>query len=120
MEKFDMLGPFELNEEGIDGNVPESPGVYALGYLDEDDSFVVCYVGRSDDILNEKLTGWVDAIARYTHFQYVTTESAQEAFIQECHNYHDYGGSDILYNSNHPYRTEKTDWVCPRCPFYGR
>jgi len=121
MVSLEMRGPCELTDEIVKNEVKQNiPGNYALGYLDDEDSFVVCYVGRSDDNLLEKLRNWVGAISRYTHFEYSRADSAEEAYEKECHNYHDFGGSDNLYNSNHPYRKDKTDWTCPRCSFYGR
>ena len=121
MVELKMQGPYELNDDTVQEQVEsEQPGNYALGYLNEEDSFILCYVGRSDDDLRQKLLNWVGGIARYTHFEYSVAESSEQAFIKECHNYHDYGGSDNLYNSNHPYRKDKTDWTCPRCSFYGR
>ncbi|MBS1271989.1 MAG: hypothetical protein MAGBODY4_01125 [Candidatus Marinimicrobia bacterium] len=121
MVSLEMDGPYELSDKMVEKQAaPDTPGNYALGYLNEEGTFVVCYVGRSDDELQSKLLSWVGAIARYTHFEYSYADSAEEAYTKECHNYHDFGGSDNLYNSNHPYRKDKTDWTCPRCSFYGR
>ena len=55
MASLNMEGPYRLTKEKIDEVVTrKSPGNYGLGYV-RDDIFYVCYVGRSDDDVNERL-----------------------------------------------------------------
>ena len=70
MASTGLKGPFPLTEEGIDDEVTRtSPGAYALGYLDDSNTFIVCYVGRSDDDLNGRLKNWVGK-KNYKRFKY--------------------------------------------------
>jgi hypothetical protein len=64
---LDMDGIFPLDHAAIDERIAEeSPGNYALGYLDGND-FVVFYVGRSDGDLRAKLHDWVGTPSRSAH-----------------------------------------------------
>jgi len=68
MRSLEMSGSFPLSDEAIDETlVRTSPGNYALGYMDGD-AFVVCYVGRSDCNLRQRLHDWVGMPSRYESY----------------------------------------------------
>lgn len=88
MASLNMSGPFPLNEREIDQNIRKKiPGNYAYGFLNNDERFVVQYVGRSDDDLNSRIK---HGIGRYNKYSYAN--DSKEAFEKECLNYHDFGG----------------------------
>ena len=119
MASLNMEGPYRLTKEKIDEVVTrKSPGNYGLGYV-RDDIFYVCYVGRSDDDVNERLKQWVgEKSNRYTHFKFSYATSPKTAFEKECRNYHNFGKSDKLDNEYHPQRPEETNWKCPVCDIF--
>jgi hypothetical protein len=49
----------------------------------------------------------------YTRFAFSYASSAEASFGKECHNYHDFGGSDGLDNECHPAPTPGSSWECP-------
>jgi hypothetical protein len=51
--------------------------------------------------------------ARYTHFEFSYAASAQAAFENECHDYHDLGGRSGLDNERHPAPPQGVAWACP-------
>jgi len=113
MASLDMKGPFPLTENEIDRQVTrESPGNYGLGYKNDDDTFIVQYVGRSDVDVNNRLHDWV---GHYKQFKFSYAASSKEAFEKECRNYHDFGGSQKLENKVHPDRPNGTNLKCPVC-----
>lgn len=115
MRTLNMDGPFELNQEVINELIPdELPGNYAYGYIDEEDgSFVVQYVGRSDTNLKERIC---HGINNYPYFKASIANSAQEAYYKECQNYHDFGGEEgLLDNKIHPATPERGLGLCPVC-----
>jgi len=115
MASLGMQGSYKLTNDEIDKQVTKkSPGNYALGHV-SDGTFYVNYVGRSDTNLNERLKDWIE---KYKKFKYSYATSAKAAFEKECHNYHDFGGSDQLDNENHPQRPDRTNWQCPVCDIY--
>ena len=118
MASTGLKGPFPLTEEGIDDEVTRtSPGAYALGYLDDSNTFIVCYVGRSDDDLNGRLKNWVGK-KNYKRFKYDYFASPKAAFEKECRLYHDFGGKQKLDNDVHPARPENANWECPVCTIF--
>jgi len=121
-----MMGPYELTTEKVDEVVTKtSPGNYALGYIDGE-SFIVRYVGRSDENVNIRLKQWArhrEWYKRlgsdvYTHFMFSYAKSPKAAFEKECKNYHDCGGKEILDNERHPQRPDGTNWKCPMCDIF--
>ncbi|HEB85683.1 MAG TPA: hypothetical protein ENI68_01505 [Gammaproteobacteria bacterium] len=114
MAKLDMEGPFPLNDAEIDRQVTrKSPGNYGLGYTKDNGTFIVEYVGRSDDDVNNRLHDWTGK--KYKKFKYSYAANAKEAYEKECRNYHDFGGSDDLDNDIHPARPSGTSLKCPVC-----
>jgi len=115
MPSLSMNGPYKLDKETIDTKVTRiSPGNYALGKKDEKGTFLVGYVGRSDDDVKGRLKRWVGETKRpLFKFSYAT--SAKAAFEKECNNYHDFNPPG---NTNHPARAEGTNWKCPQCNIF--
>ena len=117
MASLDMNGPYPLNSAQINRQVTQtSAGNYALGYVRDDDTFIVQYVGRSDEDVNDRLHDWIDT--KYKRFKYSYATGAKAAFEKECHNYHDFGGSDKLDNKAHPDRPSGKNWECPVCTIF--
>ena len=112
MASLGMNGPYKLDKDTIDAKVTrKSPGNYALGKKNEKGTFLVGYVGRSDDDVNGRLKDWVGNTRRpLFKFSYAT--SAKAAFEKECNNYHDF---DPPGNTSHPARPVGSNWKCPRC-----
>lgn len=118
MASTGLKGPFPLTEDSIDNEVTRtSPGAYALGYLNDNRTFIVSYVGRSDDDLNGRLKKWVGK-KNYKRFKYDYFGSPKAAFEKECRLYHDFGGKQKLDNDVHPARPENTNWECPVCTIF--
>lgn len=112
MATLNMGSSYPLNNETIDRVITKtSAGNYALGYY-ENDTFYVFYVGRSDDDLNRRLKDWV---GEYTEFKFSYAASPKEAYVKECRNYHDFGGSQSLQNRIHPDSPNGTNYRCPLC-----
>lgn len=115
MASLGMEGPYNLDTETIEEKVTlKSPGNYALGRKDDEGTFRVGYVGRSDSDVKARLKYWVDKTNRpLFKFSYATSSKA--AFEKECENYHDFNPPD---NESHPERPEDTNWHCPRCDIF--
>jgi len=112
MASLNMKGPYLLNANSIDRTVEsERIGNYALGHNNEDDKFIVNYVGRSDSDVKSRLLYWVDNSAR-PFFKYSFADSVKDAFEKECRNYHDFNPSD---NDIHPDKPEGRTYRCPVC-----
>lgn len=120
MASLGLEGPYTLDTATIDNTVTRtSAGNYALGYVNDKGKFIVHYVGRADEDLKARLKQWVGKKSKYKSFKASYASSAKAAFEKECHNYHDFGGSDKLDNEYHPDRPNGTDWKCPVCTIYG-
>lgn len=118
MASLGMKGPYVLSTTEIDKQVTKtSCGNYALGYVNNEGTFIVQYVGRSDENLNSRLKSWVDK--GYSKFKYSFATSPKSAFEKECNNFHDFGGTDKLHNTVHPDRPNGSGWKCPRCKIFG-
>ena len=112
MPNTGLNGPYRLSSEKIDEVITKtSPGTYVLERKDSSDSFIVNYVGRSDNDVNDRLKKWV-GVKGYKRFKFGYFDSAKAAFEKECVIYHDFSGLD---NDIHPQRPEGTSWQCPRC-----
>lgn len=118
MPKLGLEGPWELTDDKVDEVITStSPGNYALGYTNDKATFIVRYVGRSDDDLNDRLHDWTGN-SRYTEFKADYASSAKAAFEKECHNYHDFGEARKLDNKVHPDRPNGSGWKCPVCDIF--
>lgn len=114
MASLDMKGPYNFTNDKIDEVITRtSAGNYALGYVNDSDSFIVQYVGRSDSDVNTELKSRLSS--KYKKFKYSYAASPKAAFEKECKNYHDFGGRAKLDNEYHPDRPDGTNWECPVC-----
>ena len=114
MASLEMVGPYDYTSSEIDRVVAKkSPGNYALGKRKEEEGFIVQYVGRSDSDVNPELKVKLDG--KYKKFKFSYATSAKAAFEKECHNYHDFDGSEKLDNEIHPRCPDGTDLKCPVC-----
>jgi hypothetical protein len=76
MAKTELEGPFQLSNYKINEVVTEtSPGTYVLEYPSSDKTFIIKYVGRSDDDLNDRLHDWV---GKYKSFKAAYFPSAKK------------------------------------------
>jgi hypothetical protein len=104
-----LHGPHSLTAAGVSNNVKGvGPGAYALGNTNDQNVFVISYVGRSDDDLAARLQQHV--VKPYLQFKYGFFSSAKAAFDKECHLYHDFSPPD---NKIHPARPNGTTHPCP-------
>lgn len=118
MASLNMNGPYNLDNSTVDTHVTQtSAGNYALGYVNDKGTFIVQYVGRSDSDVNYRIKSHVGE--EYKSFKYSYATSPKAAFEKECHNYHDFGGSDSLHNKVHPDRPANSRWKCPVCKIFG-
>ncbi len=113
MPSLNMQGPHDLNELTIAAKVTSGKvGNYALGYMGsgaKSNTFMVNYVGRSDSDLAKRLNDHVD---KQPKFMYSYAPSVDDAFKEECRNYHDFGppGNDV-----HPATPSGSSVKCPYC-----
>lgn len=119
MTNTGLGGPYRLSLEKIDEAVTKiSPGTYVLEREDSSDSFMVNYVGRSDDDVNGRLKKWV-GVKNYKRFKCGYFDSSKAAFEKECKIYHDFGGDKgKMDNDIHPDRAKNKDWSCPVCDIF--
>jgi hypothetical protein len=115
MASLGMNGPYNLNNGAIEANVTKkSPGNYALGRKNEEGTFLVAYVGRSDSDVRERLKSWIGKTTKPL-FKFCYSTSAKTAFEKECENYHDFNPPE---NDVHPDRPDGSNWECPRCDIF--
>jgi hypothetical protein len=117
MANSGLSGPYALTAENVDYFIKyKSPGSYALGYTDNNGTYIIKYVGRSDDDVNYRLKSWV---GKYQRFKFGYFDSPKASFEKECYLYHDFGGDKgQLDNEIHPQRPENTNWSCPVCTIF--
>lgn len=118
MATLNMDGPYFFNEDIIDNVLNDtSIGNYALGYINDKGTFVVCYVGRStDQPLKDRLKQHIgENPQKYKRFKYSYAKTKKEAYLKECKNYHDFGGKESLQNENHPAKLPDDETPCPVC-----
>ena len=118
MASLEMQGSYELTRTKVDAIVTRtSPGNYALGYVNDENVFIVQYVGRADSDVASRIKQHVGE--RYKRFKFSYASSPKAAFEKECRNYHDFGGCQSLDNKIHPDRPAGTYWKCPYCGIFG-
>ena len=117
MANLNMNGPYFFNKDKVDEVVTRtSAGNYALGYVNDENTFIVQYVGRADIDVNTRLKQHVGE--PYKHFKFSYASSPKVAFEKECRNYHDFGESKKLKNEIHPGRPKNSSWKCPCCTIF--
>lgn len=105
-----LTGPFRLSYDGIEFAIRKaSPGVFALGSLDEEGRFCLSKIGRSDDNVKEKLRMF---IASEPLFKFSYEFDSRQAFLKECDLFHKFRPQG---NFLHPNRPAGTDLTCPHC-----
>ena len=115
---------YSLDDKTIDAVVKKkSAGAYVLGHIKtekknekEIKTFIVEYVGRSDDDIKDRLKKWV---SKYPKFKFGYYGSPKVAFEKECNIYHDFGEKETLDNDRHPDRPKNANWKCPRCKIFN-
>lgn len=122
MASLNMGISYNLTYDEIDRLVLEnSIGNYAYGYLNDKGVFIVCYIGRSDTDLKERIKHGIEDMkanpnCRYERFKFSYADSIQEAYEKECQNYHDFGGEEgYLRNKEHPAKPDRYEGTCPIC-----
>ena len=117
MANLNMNGPYFFNKDKVDEVVTRtSAGNYALGYVNDENAFIVQYVGRADIDVNTRLKQHIGE--PYKRFKFSYASSPKVAFEKECRNYHDFGESKKLNNKIHPDRPQNSSWKCPSCTIY--
>lgn len=112
MASSGLSGPYALTDATIDKMITKtSPGAYALGRTNDKGVFLISYVGRSDDDVNDRLH---DHAGKYSKFKFGYFGSPKAAFEKECRLYHDFNPPD---NKIHPACPKGANWSCPvvRC-----
>ena len=105
-----LVGPFRLSAEAIEVAVRrDSPGVFALGNIDQHGRFLLNRVGRSDSDLREALKNFVGSD---TLFKFIYLYDPRVAFEKECELFHTFHPSS---NFIHPHCLPETGWTCPYC-----
>jgi hypothetical protein len=70
MPSLDMNGPYDFTQDKIDENITKTaPGNYALGRVNDENTFIVEYVGRSDTDLNQEVKSRLSK-TKYKKFKY--------------------------------------------------
>ena len=111
-----LLGPYNLTYDDLQTVVPEGMcGTYALGHVDNRQTFRVERVGREEKDLRRCLRG---LIGSSIGFKFAPMSSPKTAFEHECELFHRLRPPG---NFIHPERPAGTDWNCPVCfQFHGR
>jgi hypothetical protein len=115
---------YSLDNDTIDVVVTKkSAGAYVLGHIKtekkkekESKTYIVEYVGRSDDDVNGRLKDWV---GKYSRFKFGYYDSPKAAFKKEYGIYHDFGEKATLDNDKHPERRKNKNWKCPLCKIFN-
>ncbi len=121
MPTLDMSGPYPFNSTGIDKNVPEGTiGNYALGQTNDENTFIVHYIGHSLDVrkrLHDHLNNPDEDWSKVHQFKFSKAANEVEAYKKECQNWHDFGESTYLHdNEYHPAKPGgRTSLKCPVC-----
>lgn len=120
MANLNMSGPYVFVDTEMQAEVRDDKiGNYALGYENDNGSFLVKYVGRSDTDLRRRLIEHYNNRETYEFFKFKYAKSVEDTFIEECRNYHDFGESKSLDNERHPDRPDGKKYLtCPYCDIF--
>ena len=113
-----MTGPFKLEREIVSKMVGDQvAGNYRLSMCDENETFCVDYVGRSDKQLMERICDHISE--GYKTFVWCPQKTAEDAYRQECADFHNFGGDIGLSgndkNAGHPNSPEGLGLKCHIC-----
>lgn len=115
--KADWSKVLDYSEETIKEKVKENKiGNYRLAKkLTDTKGLVVQYVGRTNTKrLEGRLKEHFDK--GYKHFRFCYKTSEEESFLQECSDYHQFGGLEgRLDNKKHPEVPTGAKYKCPFC-----
>ena len=113
MIELTMADIYPLASPVIDDLIPpKTIGNYVLGYR-VGKTIQVKYVGRSDTDLNRRLKEHLED--PYDAFMFNIQNTPEEAYIEECWNWHGCDGEEWLDNKIHPDRPEGCTEICPVC-----
>ena len=109
-----MEGPFDYDADTVDANVePGRIGNYALGTAGKKRNLgIVGYVGRSDTDLRAEIKSYIGKRI-HPHFKFSYANSAEEAYLKECLNFHDFGMEKK--GQIHPAKPAGSRTKCPVC-----
>jgi len=111
-------GPFAFDALSITTHVTEkSSGSFILGHLDENNTFIPRFVGRSEADVRGELLFQLRLGKKCNAFTFRYASSPHQAFEQQCMDFHECGGCASLDNARHPSRPSHTKWECPICGF---
>lgn len=115
MIEITMEDIYPFYEETIDELIPpDTIGNYILGYRVGKSEIQIRYVGRSDTDLNRRLHEHLED--PYDAFMFNTQNTPEEAYIEECWNWHGCDGPQgRLENKIHPDKPEGCEATCPVC-----
>lgn len=115
--KANWSGVFALTESSINANVDSDEiGNYRLAKeKKEANGLWINYVGRTNTKrLAERLKEHLDE--GYKFFKCCYKKSELESYLQECSDYHEFGGMEgKLDNKKHPEAPADSDFQCPFC-----
>jgi hypothetical protein len=115
MASTGLNGPYLKADIDKHVKTGKSVGVYAWGYIDGKGTFIVMYVGRSDDHaegLNGRLHDYDGTQPTWTHFKFVYLLGEKAAFERESTIWHDFNLQS--QGQIHPRRPAGTDHPCPK------
>ena len=114
MIELTMEEIYPLNNAIIDRLIPPNTiGNYVLGYRESANEIQIKYVGRSDTDLNRRLKEHLSD--SYEAFMFNIQNTPEEAYIEECWNWHGCDGEEWLDDEIHPDRPEGCTEICPVC-----
>lgn len=101
-----------VNTDNINKYVPRKPGCYVLDRTTTS-GFEVCYTGRADVSLEDRLKDYVGS--KYRYFKFLELPDKKSAFEMECKVFHNLKPVD---NVIHPDAPNGTSYICPMagCP----
>lgn len=112
---------YPFNKESISKNVPDDVtcGNYRLGELSRDNMFHVFYVGRvTKEKLIDRLIDHLNEFEKHqnVYFSYEVKNSEEEAYDQECKDFHDFKDDDGFWeNGRHPESPSGQFLTCKIC-----
>ena len=116
--RLGMNGPYKLDSDVIDQLIADGvAGNYRLSRSDYGEPFIVDYIGRSDEDLAGRIKDHI--VEGYGQFACVEKASDVEAYYQECHDFHFFGGDIGLLDNDadkgHPHLPKGYSLKCPVC-----
>ena len=110
---------YPLNERNLQIIPEDCPyGTYRIGYVNNN-KFFVRYIGRSDHQeggLRARLREHIGEFEGNPYFMYFDAENVQEAYEDECYDFHSFyeGDSGFLINRYHPAKPQNhPNLSCP-------